>query len=212
MLWKASAMRVLESLCFRHGLGPVVNVDRSWDHQRLLSRPVILELDALSDSDKIFLTEAMILWLYEFRKTTGKREQFKHALLIEEGHHVLSHHKENVEGAETIMETSLRQIREFGEAVIVIDQEPTILSNSIKANTYCKITFNLENGKDIHDISTCMELTDEEREYIDWLGVGQAIVSLKGRVQVPLHVAFPGVGVRKGMVADGRLQSSRSLE
>ena len=86
--------------------------------------------------------------------------------------------------------------------MIVIDQEPTKLSNSIKANTYSKIVFNLGNGKDIHDISRCMELTDEEREYIDWLQVGQAIVSLKGRVQVPLHVAFPRVGVRKGMVGD----------
>ena len=115
-------------------------------------------------------------------------------MLIEEGHHVLSHHKENVEGAETIMETSLHQIREFGEAVIVIDQEPTKLSNSIKANTYTKIVFNLGNGKDIHDISRCSELTDEERKYIDWLQVGKAIVSLKGWVRVPLHVAFPRLG------------------
>ena len=68
-----------------------------------------------------------------------------------------------------------------------------------------KITFNLGNGKDIHDISRCTELTDEERDYIDWLGVGQVIVSLKGRVQVPLHVAFPRVGVRKGMVGDNEL-------
>ena len=43
----------------------------------------------------------------------------------------------------------MRQIREFGEAVVVIDQEPSKLSNLIKANTYCKIVFNLGNGKDI---------------------------------------------------------------
>ena len=52
MLWKASALRVLESLCFRHGLGPVVNTNENWDHQRLLSSSVVLELDGLSDSDK----------------------------------------------------------------------------------------------------------------------------------------------------------------
>ena len=117
--------------------------------KKFLNSDVVLELDALSDADKVFLTEAVILWLYEFRKTEGKREQFKHALVIEEGHHILSQKKENVEGAETIMETCLRQIREFGEAVIVIDQEPTKLSDSIKANSYCKITFSLGNGKDV---------------------------------------------------------------
>ncbi len=89
-LWKASAaLRVLESLCFRHGLGPVVNC-RSVPDAALFVGSVILELDSLSDVDKVFLTEAMILWLYEFRKCEGKGETFKHALLIEEAHHVLS--------------------------------------------------------------------------------------------------------------------------
>jgi hypothetical protein len=204
-LWKASAMRVLETLCFRHGLGPVVNAEQEWDYRTLLNAGVILELDALSDSDKVFLTEALILWLYEFRKHEGRREQFKHALIIEEGHHILSRAKENAAGTETIMETSLRQIREFGEAVIVIDQEPTKLSNSIKANTYCKVTFALGNGKDALDIAQCMGLKPEEARYLQLLEVGQAVVSLKGRVFVPLHVAFPRSGVAKGRVSDADL-------
>ncbi len=195
-------MRVLASLCFRHGLGPVVNAAADWDYKQLLHTGVVLELDTLSDSDKVFFVEAMILWLYEFRKREGKREQFKHALLIEEGHHILSHFKEIAEGAETIMETSLRQIREFGEAVIVIDQEPTKPSNSIKANTYTKIKFNWGNGKDMLEMSNCMALTKEENEYIDLLEVGHAIMTLKGRVQVPLHVSFPKIEVRKGVVQD----------
>jgi DNA helicase HerA-like ATPase len=204
-LWKASAQRVLESLCFRHGLGPVVNVSRQWDYEALLKRPVVMELDSLSDVDKVFFTEAMILWLYELRKREGKREQFKHALIIEEGHHVLSQKKELHEGAETIMETCLRQIREFGEAVVVVDQEPTKLSNSIKANTYTKISFNLGNGKDVLEISNCMGLSKEESSYIDLLQVGQGIVTLKGRTMVPLLVAFPRIAVEKGAVTDVHL-------
>ena len=205
-LWKASALRVLEALCFRHGLGPVVNGLSGWDHQRLLNSTVVLELDALSDSDKVFLTEAIILWLYEYRKLEGGRETFKHALVIEEGHHILSQSKERAAGTETIMETCLRQIREFGEAVIVIDQEPTKLSNSIKANTYCKITFNLGNGKDIREMIACTGMDEEEGSYIDLLEVGQAIVSLKGRIRVPLHVMFPRVDLKKGFIDDKALQ------
>ncbi len=158
-LWQASALRVLESLCFRHGLGPVVN-SQSWQYHDLLTQPVILELDSLSDSDKVFFTEAMILWLYELRKNEQARETFKHALIIEEAHHVLSEKKERSEGVETIMETCLRQIREFGEAVIVLDQEPSKLSNSIKANTHTKITFSLGANKDMTDTSG--ELQTEE--------------------------------------------------
>ncbi len=201
-LWKASAMRVLESLCFRHGLGPVVNCAGEFDYQQFLASNVVLELDALSDVDKVFLIEALILWLYEFRKCEGQRETFKHALIIEEGHHVLSELKERSEGAETVMETCLRQIREFGEAVIVIDQEPTKLSNSIKANTYTKVCFNLGNGKDALEMSNCMALNKEEAGYLDLLQTGHAVVCLKGRVIDPLHVRFPKIDVAKGKVTD----------
>ncbi len=203
-LWKASVLRVLGSLCFRHGLGPIVNTTHAFNPD-LLQRPVILELDALADSDKIFLTEAIILWLYEHRKREDKREEFKHALIIEEAHHILSEKKERVEGIETIMETCLRQVREFGQAVIAIDQEPHKLSNSIKANTNCKITFNLGNGADIHDIAACLSLTPEERDYINLLTTGQAIAALKSRMGTPMLIAFPLVNVKKGSIADKEL-------
>jgi len=204
-LWKASTLRVLESLCFRHGLGSVVNCEAALDHEALLSRPIVLELDRLSDVDKVFLTEALILWLYEFRKREAGREVFKHALVIEEGHHILSQKKEQAEGVETIMETCLRQIREFGEAVIVIDQEPTKLSNSIKANSYTKITFNLGNGKDVLEIASCMGLSREESDYIPLLETGHAIVSLKGRISVPICVRFRKAKVVKGAIDDAQL-------
>ena len=204
-LWKASAVRILESLCFRHGLGPVLNTHQNLDAGRLLTSNVVLELDVLSNADKTFLVEAMILWIYEYRKNTGNRDKFSHALVIEEAHHVLSQKKENAEGEETIMETCLRQIREYGECVIAIDQEPHKISDSIKANTNTKITFTLGNGKDVKNIALCMGLNMEETEFVDWLDVGSAIVTLKGRVKVPLHIAFPKVSLQKGLVSDSDL-------
>ncbi|MBN1156929.1 ATP-binding protein, partial [Candidatus Woesearchaeota archaeon] len=92
---------------------------------------------------------------------------------------------------ETIMETTLRMIRKFGEGVIVIDQEPSKLSESIKANTNTKITFTLGNGKDIFDIATSMEISQEQRKYLDLLRVGHAVIKVKGRVESPIMVYFP---------------------
>lgn len=201
-LWQASSLRALGHVTYDKGLGSVVNVDAILNPNELLKYNVILELDALSDVDKAFFTEALLLWIYEFRKNEGKRETFKHALIIEEGHHILSSWKEKHEGMETIMETCLRQIREFGESVIVIDQEPNKLSDSIKANTYCKIVFHLGNGKDILDMATCMQLSKEQAEYLGMLSVGFAIFSLSGRVFVPLFVYIPLVKLSKGKVTD----------
>lgn len=202
MLWLASAKRVLASLTFSGSLGDVVNVYEQYSVADLLNQDVILEMDCLSDSDKIFFTEALLLWIYEYRKNEDKRETFKHAIVIEEAHHVLSYKKEKEQGEETIIETLLRMIREFGESVIVIDQEPSKLSESIKANTYCKITFNLGTGKDILEIGRCMNLENEQFRFIDKLKVGQAIIKLKGRCNEPLFCLFPLIEITKGAVTD----------
>ena len=165
----------------------------------LLNKNVIFELDNLAELEKIFFTEALLLWIYEYRKLEGKREQFKHCILIEEAHHILSKKKEASFGEETIIELVIKMIREFGESVIAIDQEPNKVSDSIKANTNLKICFTLGNGKDISNISKAMSLTRQEQGMIDKLKIGHAIVKLKDRFNEPVHIKIPHVRIKKGL-------------
>ena len=79
-------------------------------------------------------------------KRFGQRETLNHVLLIEEAHNVLSKTLEAKDGVEGPMEGAIRQVREFGQAVICVDQEPQKLSASILANTSTKIAFRLGNG------------------------------------------------------------------
>lgn len=190
-MWNQTGMRILESLTYEGGLGPVLNTEAKTNLKELLKEDVIIELDSLSSDDKKFLTEALLLWIYEFRKNQGEANELRHVIIIEEAHNILSKKKEKTEGGETIMETTLRMIRKFGEGVIVIDQEPSKLSESIKANTNTKITFTLGNGKDIFDIASSMEISQEQRKYLDLLKVGHAVVKVKGRVESPIMVYFP---------------------
>jgi hypothetical protein len=189
--WNQTAIRILDNLTYEGGLGPVLNTERKTNLKELLKEDLIIELDPLSNDDKKFLTEALLLWIYEFRKNQGETPEFKHAILIEEAHNILSKKKERTEGGETIMESTLRMIRKFGESIIVIDQEPSKLSESMKANTNTKITFTLGNGKDIFDIAISMELNKEERKYLDRLKVGHALLKVKGRIEKPVMVYFP---------------------
>ena len=94
-------------------------------------------------------------------------------------------------------------IREFGEAVIVIDQEPGKMSDSVLANTSTKICFNLGNGKDIEIIGRAMSLTPEEVASIDRLKVGHAIIKRKDRFIEPVHVRFPLVPIDKSLIGRG---------
>ncbi len=200
MLWMSSAKRSLASLTFSGLLGEVLNCRQHHDFENLLKHQVIIEMDNLATIEKIFLIESLLLWIYHFRKNQAIRETFKHAIVIEEAHHVLSGKKELALGEETIMETIIRIIREFGEAVIAIDQEPSKISNSILANTNCKISFNLGNGKDISVMAKCMNLDNEEQRYIDKLKIGHAIVKMKERFHEPIHVEFPLMPINKSLI------------
>ena len=58
---------------------------------------VILELDALTDSDKIFLVETILLSIDHQRLfAEGDREQLKHVILVEEAHHVFLRSKQEM--------------------------------------------------------------------------------------------------------------------
>ena len=63
-LWKASTLRALESLTFMRGLGLSVETKEETDIDTLLKSNIIMELDALSNNDKIFFTEAFDKWIF----------------------------------------------------------------------------------------------------------------------------------------------------
>lgn len=207
----SSVKRTLASLTFSGLLGDVLNVRQQEGIETLLQQNVVIEMDNLATIEKIFFVEALLLWIYEFRKQEGKREEFKHAILIEEAHHVLSKRKERAAGEETVIETVIRMIREFGESVIVIDQEPKKLSDSIIANTNSKFCFTLGNGDDIARIARSMSLIPEQKRMIDLLRVGHAIVKMKDRFDVPIHVRIPLVGIQKGLLLDENIELNRSV-
>jgi len=191
--WLSSTFRALASLCFGE-MDTLVNrgENRNLDH----------ELDALTQSDKVFFIQALLLWIHHKRMTEKSREQFKHAIIIEESHHVLSGERRSLVGGQSIMEITFREIREFGESLIILDQHPSQISVPALGNTYCTICLNLKHRKDISAMGQCMLLEDKERDNLGMLEVGQAIVKIQGRIVRPFMVRIPEFKLRKGTVTD----------
>ena len=194
MLWMSSAKRAVASLTFEGILRDVLNVSNNGSMQELLKQNVIIEMDNLASLERTFLIEAMMLWFYHYKKGLGRKTKLDHLTLLEEAHHVLSERKERAEGEETVIEMSLRMVREFGEGLIVVDQQPSKLSQSVLANTATKICFNLGSGRDIQIMGSAMNLTPEEVRHIDKLKIGEAIVKSKTRFHQPIQLRVPFVG------------------
>lgn len=205
--WMDSVHRAIGVLCFGE-LSRVLNQRGPLDLAGLLSRNVILELDSLTNSDKTFLIEAMLLWIHHYRMGQPDRETFKHALVIEEAHHILLRKKQEVYGEEAVTDIILREIRELGEAIVLIDQHPSLISKPALGNTYTTIAMNLKHRSDIAMIADSILLDLKQARYLGKLEVGYAMAKLQGRWFEPFLVRFPLLRVRKGAVTDEGVSGS----
>jgi len=202
--WLSSTLRALASLCFGD-MDTLVNTGENQNLEHLLSKTAILELDALTQQDKIFFIEALLLWIHHRRMIERQREVFKHAILVEECHHIFSGERRSLVGGQSVMEITFREIREFGEALIILDQHPSQISLPALGNTYATICMNLKHKSDINAIIQCM-LLDQEKDLLGSLEVGQAIVKLQGRIARPFQITIPEFVIEKGKVTDSWIQ------
>lgn len=202
-LWMDSTMRGIKSICFGP-MGEVVNTTHQPNLAALLNHNVILELDALTNNDKNMIIESMLLWIHHYRLVQPDRECFKHAIFIEEAHHILLK-KPGGSGGEAITDTILREIRELGEAIVLVDQHPSLISIPALGNTYTTITMNLKHKSDVNAIAAAMLMDDEENDLFGRLPIGEAVIKLQGRWQQPFQIVIPHQHIPKGAVNDARL-------
>jgi hypothetical protein len=198
--WLSSTLRALATLCFGD-MDTLLNTNNNNSIDHILDKNVILELDALSQSDKTFFVQACMLYLHHKRMAEERREDFKHAIIIEEAHHVLSDERRSLVGGQSVMDIIFREIREFGVSLILLDQHPSKISLYALGNTYCTICMNLKHKTDINAISQCM-LLDKEKDILGSLEVGQAVVKIQGRIAHPFQVSIPEFIIEKGRITD----------
>jgi hypothetical protein len=198
--WLSSTLRALSSLCFGD-MDTLLNTHSNESLNHLLEKSVILELDALTQSDKVFFAEAMLLWFHHMRMAEDKRENFKHCLVIEEAHHLLSDERRSLLGGQSVMDIIFREIREFGEALVLLDQHPSKISLYAIGNTYLTVCMNLKHKTDINAVAQCL-LLDKEKDLLGSLEVGEAVVKLQGRIARPFMIKVPEFVIHKGAVTD----------
>jgi hypothetical protein len=185
--WKVSVLNLLYKLN-TGPIGSVLNAPSSIPIDELAKQQTILELHWLgSPRDKSFLTQLIALQFYYHFSQKSASSAVRFLLLIEEAHNILLRHDQ---GYETIVEMVLRQIREQGVSICLLDQHPSLMSLPA-LGTYCTIAFNLRAREDISVMSANLGLAQEDAVYLGQLQTGEAIVKLQDRHLKPFLVRFP---------------------
>ena len=103
----------------------------------------------------------------------------------------------------------MREIRELGESVVLLDQHPHKISVSALGNCFTKIGFSTSLAQDIAALSKSMLITRDQQQYFGMLKVGQAIVKT-GNNPFPFLIDVPDINIRKGKVTDEAIRERMS--
>ena len=201
LLWWASVKRTLNAINYP-GLGEMVNCFKGHSIPDLLNKKVILELDGLSGSDQAFVIGSLLLWIYHYRMRQPEREVLKHFIIIEEAHHLFLKTRQEEDIADIIM----REIRELGESIIIIDQHPSKMSVSALGNLSTKFALTLSLNQDVSALANAMLLERHEQKYLSMLTIGHCVCR-SDRLTKPVLLLIPHFPLKKGVVTDEDLKA-----
>ena len=162
----------------------------------LLSKPTVIELNAINNKEQKSLIMALLLILicvYTKNNVAGDGK-LKNVMLIDEAHVLLSSGgAKSEESADSqgstieALEDMIAEIRSYGTSIIIADQSPTKVGRSVVANTNVKIMFKLVEKENKEAVATATNMTDADYDMLGRLGVGEAMLHY-GRVYTPLHI------------------------
>jgi energy-coupling factor transporter ATP-binding protein EcfA2 len=199
-MWQASAERILQAMVYGE-FGKVLKTQNNSHISEILNHNVVLEMDGLaSSSDKAMFSGALTLYIYRYKLAKGYQQKLTNMILLEEAHNLL--HRKSGETKESVLETSIRMIREYGLGYVFIDQSASLLSKVAFANSYATIALNQKLHSDIQTISGAMNLTEEQNESLNTLPIGTAVIRLADQFPHPFLVHVPLCTVKEGSVTD----------
>lgn len=203
-MWQASAERILLAMMYGE-FAAVINTQDNRHVLDLLNHNVILEMDGLSSSsDRVMFSESLMLYLYRYRLAQGPRDQLTNVVILEEAHNLLLAKQPG--SKESVLETSIRMIRQYGLGYVFVDQSASLLSKVAFANSYATIALSQKLRADVQTMAGAMNLTDEQKQALSTLSIGTAVVRLADEHPEPFLIKVPRCSIQEGAVDDAMVR------
>ncbi|MCC6699783.1 MAG: ATP-binding protein [Candidatus Hydrogenedentes bacterium] len=209
-MWRDSAKRAIYSLSTGNAT-EVFCPERPLDLATLLTLPTVVELELMSQAEQTLLSEAILLWIIAYRLHRPQdRDGLRHAVIIEEAHHLLRSPPGVGDGTEPVIHTALREIRELGESVILATQNASIVPLTVFGNQATTLAFHTKHASDVRAVSQAMLLQEEAKDELGRLPVGEAIVRVP-RWHGPIHIRIQHRPLGSGKVKDEDIRKTMAF-
>jgi DNA helicase HerA-like ATPase len=184
----AAAGRVRLRSLLRGSLGRMLDTVESVDFDELLSRPVVIELDEIADTDDKAVIAAFVLdRIRSAARARGSTAgQLRHVTIVEEAHRLLgrtaSQGGGRAEGDNARVESvrafceAIAELRGQGEGFVLSTQSPSTLAEAALATTGTRILHRLTTAADRDAVLNDLDASQLDREAAARLKRGEAII------------------------------------
>lgn len=120
--------------------------------------------------------------MHPYKNNPSSNGQLKNVILIDEAHVLLDAGNDSDNSGSSkgttvkTIQKMIAEIRSYGTGIIIADQKPSAVTESIVSNTNVKVSFRLTSPKERNLIAESMDMPENNVEYISRLNVGQAFV------------------------------------
>jgi len=190
--------------------GQMVDCDKGFPIEELLTRNVVFELEGLLAENQAFFLNIILRYIFQYHISNNHRSGLKHVFLFDEAKAVYNKEREFTKelGVSEIAQFTSK-IREFGEGLVVADQMPTKLADSIKANTYTVICMSQSGGPNVFEMNRTLGLNPDQEEALRILQadkdtqIFEAIVKLSGKWLKPFIIQVMPLQLKKDLSSAG---------
>jgi len=191
-----SVMEVRIGSLLRREIGNVYNVRKSSiEPEDWLSRPVIIELEALGEGPSNFMSlliSTLIREVLKIRKTSdvakanesALKREIEHIIFYEEAHNLIGPTTDDPVGGSVDPKISatkylvkmLAEVRALGEGIVIADQLPTAMAPEVLKNTGLKLGHRITAQDDRNLLGSTMSASADQLEEQGTFGTGQALI------------------------------------
>ena len=188
----ASAIRMRIGGLTRRELGELFDVAESvYPPSDWLSMSAIIELEALGKSEANFFTLLLMVLIRESLMVNPHfhgKTPVRHVIFIEEAHNLVGPEADYVKGenadpkkaATSFLSDMLREVRAYGEGIIIADQLPTAIAPEVLKNTSLKVALRMTSQDDRELLGSMMSASAAQLERLAVANPGDGLVLYEG--------------------------------
>lgn len=157
------------------------------DPSRLNKVHTIIDIGSVvQPTDKTLIMGALTLLNQEqvevdaYKRTEGGQVPLKQVIFYEESHNFLKKMPEGSPGSSIVkvLTDNLAELRKYGIGIVIIDQMPSALDESVLENTNTKIIHTLQLKENTDAVGNAMGLSQEQSMELQGLDLGETLVKV----------------------------------